>query len=143
MPPALRSAGKPNRAAPMCARRFLGFVFFLILIVVAGAVGIYRWGGDVLLKQAVPKGHFEAAAAGGGPDYTQDSSWIARPGLATDPSRWLPEGFSDSASGDAAIFYIHPTTYLERDAWNAPLDDVGDTAFRTTLFTQSQASAFT
>ena len=127
----------------MCARRFLGFVFFLILLFVAGAVALYQWGGDVLLKQAVPKGHFQAAAAGGGPDYAQPSSWIARPGLADDPSHWLPDGVTESASGGAAIFYIHPTTYLERDRWNAPLDDVGDTAFRTTLFAQSQSSAFT
>src|SRR4029079_12452954 len=33
-------------------------------------------------------------------------------------------------------------TYLERDRWNAPLDDVGETAFRTSIFLQSQASAF-
>jgi hypothetical protein len=40
------------------------------------------------------------------------------------------------------VFYIHPTTYLERDRWNAPLDPGGDTEFRTRLFVQSQASAF-
>jgi hypothetical protein len=44
---------------------------------------------------------------------------------------------------NAAVFYIHPTTYLERDRWNAPLDAGGDTEFRTRLFVQSQASAFT
>ena len=126
----------------MCARRFLGFVFVMILLVIAGAVAIYQWGGDVLLKQAVPQGHFKAPAASGGPDYTQASSWIARPGALDDPSRWLPDGVTEGESGGAAVFYIHPTTYLERDAWNAPLEDVGDTAFRTTLFTQSQASAF-
>ena len=41
-----------------------------------------------------------------------------------------------------AVFYIHPTTYLERDRWNAPLHADGDTEFRTRLFVQSQASAF-
>ncbi len=45
--------------------------------------------------------------------------------------------------GGAAVFYIHPTTYLDRDRWNAPLEPGGDTEFRTRLFVQSQASAFT
>ena len=51
-------------------------------------------------------------------------------------------GYPTGTNGNAAIFYIHPTTYLERDRWNAPLEDVGDVQFRTNLFLQSQASAF-
>ena len=126
----------------MCARRFLAVIFILTLIVVGGAFAMYQWGGEVLLKEATPKGHFAAAEAGGGPDYTQASSWVARPGVAADPALWLPDGVSASTQGNAAVFYIHPTTYLENDRWNAPLDAGGDTAFRTDLFVQSQASAF-
>jgi hypothetical protein len=126
----------------MCARRFLTIVVVLTLLAVAAAVAIFQFGGNLLLRQAVPKGHFEAAEAGGGPDYSRPGSWIARPDQADDPSRWLPGGFTGGRSGDAAIFYIHPTTYLDRDRWNAPIDTVGPTEFRTELFVQSQASAF-
>jgi hypothetical protein len=126
----------------MCARRFLTAVFILTLIVVAGAFAIFQFGGNVLLREATPKGHFAAAQAGGGPDYTQPSSWVARPGLPDDPASWLPDGVEQSSTGNAAVFYIHPTTYLENDRWNAPLDAGGETAFRTNLFVQSQASAF-
>ncbi|HEX5258239.1 MAG TPA: DUF3089 domain-containing protein [Sphingomicrobium sp.] len=126
----------------MCARRFLMAIFILTLIVVTGAFAIYQWGGNVLLKEATPKGHFAAAEAGGGPDYTQAATWVARPGLPNDPALWLPDGVSTGATDKAAIFYIHPTTYLESDRWNAPLQAGGDTAFRTNLFVQSQASAF-
>lgn len=126
----------------MCARRFLIVIFILTLIVVAAAFAIYQWGGNVLLKEATPKGHFEAVAAGSGPDYTQDSSWIARPGIADDPALWLPDGVTNATTGNAAIFFIHPTTYLENDRWNAPLHPGGYTEFRTQLFVQSQASAF-
>ena len=126
----------------MCARRFLFVIFFLTLIVVVAAFAIFQWGGNVLLKEATPKGHFVAAEAGSGPDYTQASSWIARPGLPNDPSLWVPDGVSQSTEGKAAIFFIHPTTYLRNDRWNAPLVAGGDTAFRTDLFVQSQASAF-
>jgi hypothetical protein len=61
--------------------------------------------------------------------------------VANDPSRWTPNGVSASA-GPAAIFYVHPTTYLKDDRWNAPLDLTGDAEFRRQLFVQSQASAF-
>lgn len=126
----------------MCARRFLMAVLVLTLLVVAAAFAIYQWGGSMLLQRATPKGHFQAAEAGGAPNYSQASSWLARPGKPNDPSLWLPDGITVAAAGKAAIFYVHPTTYLEQDRWNAPLDAGGDTAFRTQLFVQSQASAF-
>ena len=128
----------------MCARRFLGVVLFLTLLVVAVAFAIYQWGGNVLLKSATPRGHFEASAAGGAPDYSRLVNWISRPGVADDPSRWSPEGAGGFAADIAhtATFYVHPTTYLKTDRWNAPIDPGGDTDIRTGLFVQSQASAF-
>ena len=126
----------------MCARRFLAVIFVLTLIVVAGAFAIFQWGGNVLLQEATPKGHFEATKAGRGPDYAQASSWIARPAMPNDPALWLPDGVARPVAGNAAVFFIHPTTYLLDDRWNAPLQAGGDTAFRTRLFVQSQASAF-
>jgi len=126
----------------MCARRFLMIIVVLTLLVVAGAFAIFQFGGQLLVDQAMPQGHFEAAEAGDGPNYAQSASWIARPGLPDNPAGWLPDGVSAADTGDAAIFYIHPTTYLQRDRWNAPLDAGGETAFRTTVFVQSQASAF-
>jgi len=126
----------------MYARRFLGCIVVLTLLFVAGAFAFYQWGGRVLVQQSVPKGHFEQAQAGDGPDYTQSSSWIARPGMAGDPADWLPDGQAPESSGKVAVFYVHPTTYLDRDRWNAPLDVGGETEYRTRLFVQSQASAF-
>lgn len=134
--------GRPIVPTPMCARRFLAVIFFLTLIVVVAGFAIFQWGGNVLLKEATPKGHFVATEAGGGPDYTQASSWVARPGMPGDPGLWVPKGASPSNSGKAAVFFIHPTTYLQNDRWNAALFVGGDTAFRTNLFVQSQASAF-
>ena len=126
----------------MCARRFLVAVFILTLLIVAGAFAIFQFGGQVLIKSAVPRGHFEAAKAGEGPNYSKAESWVARPGLPIDPSTWLPDGASADPPGRAAVFFIHPTTYLERSRWNALLQPGGDTEFRTNLFVQSQASAF-
>lgn len=128
----------------MCARRFLGCVLVLTLLAVAGAFAIYQWGGHVLIEQAVPRGHFEPAKAGGRPDYAQAANWVARPDVPDDPANWQPANDDqvDPSTIEARVFYIHPTTYLERDRWNAPLFVGRGTEFRTRLFVQSQASAF-
>lgn len=130
----------------MCARRFLIVILVLTLLAVAGAFAIFQWGGNVLLKQATPTGRFEAAEAGKGPDYAQVGAWIARPGATDDPTAWEPAGAAalrvHAITTDAPAFYVHPTTYLDRDRWNAPLEPGGQAEFRTRLFVQTQASAF-
>jgi hypothetical protein len=128
----------------MYARRFLGCVFVTTLLVVAGAFAIYQWGGQVLVEQAVPRGHFEARAAGSGPDYTHPDAWIARPDIRGNPSEWLPSRIAFGMVPEwTPIFYIHPTTYLATDRWNAPLISGEPTETRTRLFVQSQSSALT
>ena len=130
----------------MCARRFLIFVFILTLLFVAGAFAIFQFGQQVLIKQATPTGHFEAPPPRSGPDYSAMESWLTRPGMnrPDDPADWKPAGTLKPASLEerAAIFYVHPTTYLQRDRWNAPLSGNENSDFRDMLFVQSQASAF-
>lgn len=136
-------AAPPLTPPAMCARRFLLVIFWLTLIVVAGAFAIYQFGGSVLIDQTIPKGHFVAPPTTVAPDYADDTSWLAKPGLPNDPSSWLPVGVGRVPSArKAAVFYVHPTTYLARDKWNAAFDEGGETAFRDKLFVQSQASAF-
>jgi hypothetical protein len=130
----------------MCARRFLLVVFALTLLVVAGAFAIFQFGGDVLKSQTVPTVKFEAPPAQSGPDYVQTANWLALPNsVPPSPAEWRPSGFEDaptSAQNErAAVFYIHPTTYLKRDRWNALLGDK-ESQDRAALFVRSQASAF-
>src|SRR5262249_34485387 len=93
----------PIGRPPMCARRFLMAVFVLTLVAVAAGFALFQWGGNILLKQATPKGHFEAARAGGGPDYSLGDSWISNPRLKplgeNDPARWLPDGVTHGVPG--------------------------------------------
>ena len=130
----------------MCARRFLMIVFVLTLLIVASAVVLYQWGGRALINQAVPQGHFDTASAGDSPDYENDDAWIARPSTesADSPAEWTPAGVPAPATGAkrAAVFYIHPTTYLERDRWNAPLQLGGYADSLTGLIVRGQVSAF-
>ena len=134
----------------MCARRFLSLIFILTLIVVGGAFAFYQWGGNVLLKQATPMGHYQEPPRASGPDYAQLGAWIARPEIKGNPSEWYPMTYSDGKStylGNVppprkfAAFYIHPTTYLARDHWNGPIEDK-QSRDRADLFVRTQASAF-
>ena len=126
----------------MCARRFLILVVILTLLVVAGAFAMFQFGERVLIRSAVPQGHYRAPPPRSGPNYAEQASWIARPGLTNDPSAWRPTPESRPlVPRPAHAFYIHPTTYLQRDRWNAPLND-RESRDRAALFVQSQASAF-
>jgi hypothetical protein len=129
----------------MCARRFLFLIFFLTLAVVAGAFAIFQFGDRALTVAATPQGHYQPPPPQTGPDYADISNWIARPDLPApqNPSLWLPADWPPPtpAANNAATFFIHPTTYLERDRWNAPLDDE-ESRDRAALFVRSQTSAF-
>ncbi len=127
----------------MCVRRFLILIFILTLIFVGGAFALYQWGDQVLVRMATPSGHFREPPKGSGPDYSKNSAWWARPGLANDPSGWVPEGVvTTKAAEPTATFYVHPTTYLDRDRWNAPLDPAGEPARRARVFVETQAGTF-
>ena len=134
----------------MLARRFLGCVFLLTLLAVIGAFLFYQFGATWLVKQATPLGHFEApAATDSGPDYADSANWLAKPGPGFNLAEWRPD-FADGTPApppilrarDAATFYIHPTTYLERVQWNAALVPDPTSEGRTQTFVRSQASAF-
>jgi hypothetical protein len=54
----------------------------------------------------------------------------------------MPPRFAEEPQrGNAAIFFLHPTSYLSRDSWNAPLDNE-EANWRATLFTKGMASTF-
>ena len=129
----------------MCARRFLYLIFVLTLIGVGGAFAIYQFGSAALTSVATPQGHYTPPPARSGPDYADSANWIARPDMAAadNPSLWQPGAATVEAATAhrAHVFFIHPTTYLKRDRWNAPLDDQ-ESRDRAALFVRSQASAF-
>lgn len=129
----------------MCARRFLFAVFILTLLAVAAGFAVFQYGDRVLIKNAVPTGRFQAPPPQSGPDYATAEAWIARPDMdeRTNPAEWQAPEFPPptAAPRRVAAFYIHPTTYLKRDRWNAPLEDA-ESRDRAVLFVRSQASAF-
>lgn len=126
----------------MLARRFLWIIAGLIVLLLIAAL-VYRiFEREVMKVALVPTVEFEAVAAPpAGPTYADAEMWIARPDISDNPSLWLPEGFTRGEEPKASVFFIHPTSYLNRAHWNAPLDDE-ESQQRARLFVRSQASAF-
>lgn len=145
------------------ARKFLYVFAFLIASVIALAVA-WRLNPTWFMRMAfVPGEEFVEQAAPPPNAYADPALWIARPGMATNnPSLWMPRldpshpgagaltiepGEEDNfrirvtARGDAAVFYIHPTSHLTRHGWNASLDDSEANRLART-FTRGQSSVF-
>jgi hypothetical protein len=123
------------------AVRFLWIVAGLTLVFIAGAIAYRIFEKDLMRWALVPSVDFRAVPMPAGADYTQARLWIARPDIAGNPSLWTPAGFAATRAPRASIFFIHPTSFLESSAWNAPVDDA-ESQDRAALFVRSQASAF-
>lgn len=111
------------------------------MLTLAAALGWNIFQDQLMRVAFVPGGPFRLPPPETAPDYSRPNTWLSRPGLADDPSRWTPKGFAAAAHPEVAVFYVAPTTYLGRDRWNAPFDDP-EAAERQRLFAMSQASAF-
>jgi hypothetical protein len=124
------------------ARKFLYAIVVLIVLVIAGAFA-YRFYGNQLIRAAlVPGESFRAQGSVAANAYDDKRMWLARPDLPGNPALWTPQGYAPRKEpGGAAVFFIHPTSYVSRDHWNAPIDDP-ETNDRAALFLRGQASAF-
>ncbi len=124
------------------ARKFL-YVFAALIVVVIGALFAYRFYGTDLMRIAlVPREEYRPQAQAAPSLYDRRILWLARPDIPNSPALWTPAGYTPGPAGKgAAIFFIHPTSYVSRDHWNAPIDDP-ETNARTAIFLRGQASAF-
>ncbi|ROT94948.1 DUF3089 domain-containing protein [Altererythrobacter sp. FM1] len=142
------------------ARKFLYIVAFLIVLVLAGLFALRIWSTELTKLALVPSAAFEKQTPLKTNAYADPKLWLSRPGMANDPARWQPpvgtpatDAASDAASGapspdasqaerqDYAVFFIHPTSYLDRAHWNAPL--AGGEADRIAqIYVKGMASPF-
>lgn len=127
------------------ARKFLYIVATLIVLAIA-ALLIFRVYGTELMRVAmVPRTEFKALPEAPGSAYADKARWIARPDMPENPAMWLPKNaVAAKDPGAAAVFYIHPTSYITVGTganWNAALDDK-ETNDRAAIFVRGQASVF-
>lgn len=146
------------------ARKFLYVFAILIALVIALAVAWRLYPAWFMRMAFEPNGAFVEQRAVNSNAYADPAMWLARPGMAANnPSLWMPRldpshpsagaptitpGEEDdfrvrieAIRGNAAVFYIHPTSHLTKRGWNAALDDQEANAMAR-AFTRGQASVF-
>ncbi|MEP7223083.1 MAG: DUF3089 domain-containing protein [Novosphingobium sp.] len=124
------------------ARKFLYIIAALIVVVFVGRIALTFYGTDLARVALVPSRGFEGAPPLPANAYDDPKLWYSRPGVADDPAHFRPTGLAnDTAQGQAAVFFVHPTSYFERGHWNAPLDDAGSQATARQML-RGMASAF-
>lgn len=123
------------------ARKFLYAFSTLIVLVIAGAFAYRLFPNQILRFALVPGEAFRAQPTVASQAYDDRRMWIARPDIAANPALWTPAGYKPNAKATAAVFFVHPTSYLNRAHWNATIGDPEASA-RAALFLRGQASAF-
>ena len=110
----------------------------MVFLVVAGAIALNIWSKELTRLAFVPSGRFVEQSPLASNAYQDPAMWLSRPGMGvSDPARWQPaieEAETDQSTAtpapadeakprDFAVFFVHPTSFLDRDRWNASLDD--------------------
>ncbi len=89
-----------------------------------------------------PGDAFEEVEKPPAPDYSDPASWAALP-FENDNADLTPPGHDDMQSdAPADVFFVHPTTFFDRERWNAPIDDAKSRSFVDQMVMSGQASVF-
>lgn len=126
------------------ARKFLYVMAGFVVLLLAGAAALVLWSDSLTKLAFVPTAKFSPQPTLAAAVYDDPAMWIARPGLGDkDAARWLPPGLKadPAAALPAAVFFVHPTSYLDKAQWNAPLDDARSRVLAET-FVRGMASPF-
>lgn len=117
------------------AKKFLYFVAFCIVLVISGRIAYELFQDDLAEIALVPSAAFAPVKPLEANAYEDPKLWYSRPGIGvSDPARWQPAYGGDrelvstltTTAKPFAVFFVHPTSYLNRASWNAPLDNGGD-----------------
>ena len=75
-------------------------------------------------------------------DYSILANWVANP-YENDLVSYLPsEAYRLENRSNAVVFFIHPTTYINRNEWNQPKSDIQSKEILTQRILINQASIF-
>lgn len=125
------------------ARKFLYVIAGLIVLTIAGAFVIRIYQDELTAMAFVPDTEFVKQDALAKNKYEEPGMWYSIAGKReSNPTLWQPDGAQDiNPRGPAAIFFVHPTSYISKDSWNAPLENAEVTE-RTKIFLRGLASPF-
>lgn len=106
------------------ARKFLYVIAAAIVLVLIAAFVFALWGDRLMRTAFVPSAAFAPLSARGAGDYAAPALWYVRAGSgAIAGPEGAPAPSVPSNLPKAAIFFVHPTSYLDRKSWNAPEHD--------------------
>ncbi len=124
-------------------RKFLYFIAFCTVIYLGGRLALQFYPEPLTRLSFMPAGKFEPQQPLRTSAYDDPAMWLARPGMAgVNPALWRPEGLVENAPPvPAAVFFIHPTSYLKKAHWNDPLNDQ-DARRIADVMVRAEASVF-
>lgn len=125
------------------ARKFLYVIAAVTVLILGLLLALRLWSEDLTELAFVPSVTFESQPAMPTNTWERPEMWISRPGIANDPARYLPEGAPPAPAQalPAAVFFVHPTSYIDRDAWNASIEEPKSRE-RAALFVKGMATPF-
>jgi hypothetical protein len=88
-----------------------------------------------------PTEAFDAEKLAAAPDYSQPEAWAALPG-GQEKAGFAPPRSSPADEPPADVFFVHPTTWFDREVWNDPLDSQKAREMVDDIIMPGQASAF-
>jgi hypothetical protein len=135
------------------AKKFLYFIAACLVLFIAGRIIYERFQDDFYRLALVPSAEFVPTTPLDENAYEDPALWYSRPGIGVnDPARWQPawaEGSAptaDLAATDTpqfAVFFVHPTSLIDRSRWNAALDQPDAEAERIArVYLRGMASPF-
>ena len=123
------------------ARKFLYFIAVCIAIFIAGRLALTFYPDTLSRLAFKPSGQFESQSALSSAQYAEPGMWLVSPNSRNNPARWAPKGPPAPTPVRAAVFFVHPTSYLAKAHWNAPLGD-NEARTRAVTFIRAMASPF-
>lgn len=149
------------------AKKFLYFIAVCTILFIVGRIGFVMFQDELAEIALVPSAEFTPTAPLEANAYQDPDLWYSRPGIGVnDPARWQPayrvvdevaEQVAEEAEAASleiqterriaeptpnfAVFFIHPTSYLSRDNWNAPIGDE-DAERIARIYVRGMASPF-
>lgn len=108
-------------------RQIVGYSGLALLFLVVAAVAV--WRGDILRAALDPQVPFQTYEPPAAPDYA-------------DPRAWALRDARVPGAGEAAVFFVHSTTYDGGEEWNGPIGDAEADAYLKRVVIPNYAGPF-
>lgn len=110
------------------------------LVILAGLGFLFR--EKIFMALIRPSADFANDVRPPAPDYKNDDHWAALPGREDRADFEIGALDDRQAGAPVDVFYVHPTTFIDRSGWNAPIDNERAREIIDEFVMKGQASAF-